>query len=874
MVNVKKILSAILAAIMVLSTTAVFSAADGDADANVPELSSIVLEGLGIMDDFSDSLITRKSFTYSAAKLIGFERSDSRTGTRFQDVPENDSAYAAIEFAVERGMINGYGEGAFRPNDFVSQDEAIKIVVSALGYGELAAATGGYPVGYYKTAQSLNLLSGIKASGGEALTCANAARLLYNALDARVLSMSSMIVDANGSYNTAPGKTVLSEYHYMYKYREIVTATQNAGGGRGFAKIGTETFCDANGLADGLFGYEVMAYVYDKDGERELRIIHKTGRNDELTVLSKDIEASTTLTSFAYYNASMALRRANVSPVADMIYNGELYNEFSPSDMMPTDGEVTLIDNDNDGEYDVIHVTQYSIVAVASVSRIDYKITNKYQYNGAVRTLEMDASDREKFLTVTKGGYEASFYDIKADDILLAEVSKSGNVISVEICDFSVTGTITDADINEKIVWIDGFDYDVAPGFFEARENGDLNTPELQWGMSAEFFFDSFDRVAYISVPGDEAASRVKRGYLYKISGGTGLAANAQFKMYTTEDKWEIFTVAKNLRVYYGADLLYRISDHSAIIGAVGEEKLIRYMLNGDGEIADVYLPLENPSGSALDDAVANNTFRAITGAKYWRSENANFDPDFFVTSNTDIFVVPLADALGVVDEDAFMLGSTNNFRQNQSAEVVLYDFDASNFVGAVVKLDPPNSSRDHISREPLFIIDKVSSVSASGEHLQRVYGLLNNIYVSYLTSKPNTFDGIKQGDIVQIHINLNGRIDYFGETGADSGGNQIDPVVHHAGDYAPNASTTTLHDYGGPPVKGDVLAVNGKSIKIRQSDTVKFFRLDQKAPVITVCDMKNKHVTKGSIGDVSLGDFVVIRLSLGIVQEIVVYKR
>ena len=48
---------------------------------------------------------------------------------KFPDVP-NDAWYAkAVEFVTERGLITGYEDGTFRPNDDISRAEVATILM-------------------------------------------------------------------------------------------------------------------------------------------------------------------------------------------------------------------------------------------------------------------------------------------------------------------------------------------------------------------------------------------------------------------------------------------------------------------------------------------------------------------------------------------------------------------------------------------------------------------------------------------------------------------------------------------------------------------------------------------------------------------------
>ncbi len=50
----------------------------------------------------------------------------------FSDVPGDHPAYAAVEYLRTKGILEGYGDGTFRPNEIVNRAAAVKVIVSSL----------------------------------------------------------------------------------------------------------------------------------------------------------------------------------------------------------------------------------------------------------------------------------------------------------------------------------------------------------------------------------------------------------------------------------------------------------------------------------------------------------------------------------------------------------------------------------------------------------------------------------------------------------------------------------------------------------------------------------------------------------------------
>jgi len=105
----------------------------------------------------SESTITRAEFATIVCRMLGYEEEANRHKGKslYTDVSENHWASGYIYVASELGVISGYGDGRFGPEDPVKYEQAIKMLVCALGYNskEIASDSGfnsdiPYPDGY------------------------------------------------------------------------------------------------------------------------------------------------------------------------------------------------------------------------------------------------------------------------------------------------------------------------------------------------------------------------------------------------------------------------------------------------------------------------------------------------------------------------------------------------------------------------------------------------------------------------------------------------------------------------------------------------------------------------------------------------------
>jgi len=86
----------------------------------------------------------------------------------FSDVPSSNPFYAYVESGRAAGLLNGYGDGTFRPNNKVTRGQVAKITVSAAGMQDASTGTSTFsdvPVGstfytYIETAYANGILDG------------------------------------------------------------------------------------------------------------------------------------------------------------------------------------------------------------------------------------------------------------------------------------------------------------------------------------------------------------------------------------------------------------------------------------------------------------------------------------------------------------------------------------------------------------------------------------------------------------------------------------------------------------------------------------------------------------------------------------------
>lgn len=190
----KKSLALVLALIMVLSSFSFVSAAPDFSDVAGTKYEEAVsrLELLNVLKGYPDGSfkpegsITRAEFAAVAVRVKGLAAvAEASKGlpSGFSDVPAGHWAAGYVGVAGSTGIVKGIGGGLFAPNAPVKYEEAVTMLVRALGYEQDALSKGGYPFGYLIVAKEIDLLDSVAGVMGMPATRGMVAMLTDNALE-------------------------------------------------------------------------------------------------------------------------------------------------------------------------------------------------------------------------------------------------------------------------------------------------------------------------------------------------------------------------------------------------------------------------------------------------------------------------------------------------------------------------------------------------------------------------------------------------------------------------------------------------------------------------------------------------------------------
>ena len=597
--NLKRALSMALASVMVLGLTVIGAGAASyedftDKDEIVHKDAVSMVTELGVLAGLPDGSfggsqnIDRASFARLVCVVLngGKEPVLGNLTTTFTDTQGN-WAEKYISFCVDRGIIAGRGNNTFGPSDNVTGSEAAKMLLVALGYNAEYEGIGGstWEITTNSLANLAGLYEGLETiNPSEPLTRDNAAQMIYNVLNANVVSYN-WTFNTNGNTVAVQDKsdeTLLENAFGVVIVEGVVTANEFASLGTNSSMDEGETRIVVTNHDDGQTNYTNGAQTFQvSTGEDVL------GRSVALyvqpsTTASSSASRATVLGNVVVSSDNTVVTDLSSDSIAEVAEDNDLslvettenvtgttytFNYDDPSsdsgasadkdavDAIVGQGvEKTLIDNDDDGVAEYVFVNRFDLGKVTRYST---------DGDGAIVVRTTTSSDEYEAADVV------GFDDVARNDYVLTAVM--GGKLYVEVPE-TVTGTLelyrTDSEDKVTRLTVDGTEYHVSN---KANVYSDLafDMADVDNSLDAEATF-CLDRNGYIVGMGD--VEETAYSYAFVLGGAAGNSIDADRVKVALPD---------------GTTANYDLDDSSRYceIDEVDVGSVYRYSINSDGEI-------------------------------------------------------------------------------------------------------------------------------------------------------------------------------------------------------------------------------------------------------------------------------------------------
>ncbi len=446
----KKVLSFVLVLAMILGSVSMAFADTAlikDVQGLDCEEAVNVLTGLGVVEGFEDGLyhpekgVTRAQMVKLIIAALALPVKEGTFTTNFTDVEPSAWYSAYVYYAFNLGIVEGKSATIFDPNGAVTYDQAVAMVMRALGYTE-TSLQGSYPTCFINKAVALEALDGL-TTGSAPANRADMAQLIYNVLEQTIGK-----VNDDNEWVASLGA---SGYDRMLT-RLGATATET------FVMVDKDMIEDEDTLVDlsEYLGAVVSLYVNEDDeivAVDEIKTTAITGNYDKT-------DSTITYGGYKLYGKT-AWTEATTSTGVLASYtefkNGDIATTaFTDAELTDSDVEYTINCTLKSGKIDKVYsVVAWFVDADAKVgSSVQDDIDDKELCGKEFALDDDDEIDLDSFIL---NGVD-SLADIEEDDIVFVYCDSEGKIARVDVCDEVLEGTLDEIKNSTKVIF-DGETY-------------------------------------------------------------------------------------------------------------------------------------------------------------------------------------------------------------------------------------------------------------------------------------------------------------------------------------------------------------------------------------------------------------------------------
>lgn len=739
------------------------------------EKEMITLKKLGVFsfDDISeidvDKKVTRAEFAdYFAKALNATQITDT---IYFSDVKTGYWASWSINALTQLGALNGGDDGNFNPEDFITVDQAYKIVLCAAGYREAAEAkTYGASAlsGYSYLANRLKINVDVKSA--DYLTVAESAQVIYNIMDTED-------VIALGNKSEVNDKTMFESYRNVYIEDGVLNAYYGGSINSDFVTDKTKVYInsqkynlDTDIVPEIYFGSDVeYTYIKDADGNKKIIYIENDeGVSDEITVTSEQIDKydknSYALTYFTDLENGKT-KKINIERTAQIIYNGA-----------PTEKRLSDITDDfiNDNRYGQIRFIKrdggYSLLVVTSYDDFmlnTYNEKSEIYYGKSESATQIDFTEYENVSVFDSSSNEIAL-PVNKDSVVAFAPSDKKEYIELVYFLNTISGKVEAIYKSDNKITIDGESYELSKQCSEIDNIMSLRGANVKATVNLE------GKIAYLSIQND---SDYTIGYIIKSAvQNETFETNPAIRLYlpdTVEIKDFEFadrvtidgesiksTDINELFAAFPGDVTVKKENYKLTVNI--PRQVIRFMLNDDGKLKkiDTYNVGENEDKN-------NSLTQTNDGSIQMRylSQNSRIGMDCILDpNNTKVIYVPEVDENNTVttggktfDEDIKLYSSIGKIVNDRDYYIESYKVNQTNYYQDIIVVKMPVAKYD----QPMVMYKEVrSELDENGVQNKYIVGFEKGVEVKYILEGDYgaALNNIEQGDIVLLTVDISGR--------------------------------------------------------------------------------------------------------------------
>lgn len=591
-----------------------------------------------------ENLMTRATAVSLIVQVFNGEVTNGKTTSApvFLDVDESNQYFDTIQTAYALGYITGVGDSRFRPNDYVTRVDFLLMTLRAMGYDTSMYAEPIYYIqAVIKHGKKLDLEE--NTSSGEYydfLKRGDAYIIMANAI---TKPQAEIIYSAAGGY-TAVGRERESLLESMYKmtlHEGIVQENKKTSlidekkvaNDTTKAVVGGKTFDDSENMLKDSLGKQVTVGTYE-DNPNKIVVFWESPENSEIVIDASDLdctESDIRSNVIKAYDSSDKSRRYTLSEKYDVVYNGVVQLSYKPSDLIIENGDITLLDNNDDKRFDVVFVNEYTVHRLMSVFVQDERLALT-DSEGQRFTFDEENVTYYNYL-----GNAEKLKRLKANQVVKLYTSADGDVVRIVECK-KLENRVIEATSGDNFT-LSGVEYEFAyekdniPGMFSL-------------GDTVTVFLDDSDRILWMTKAEEVLGQDWIIGFFQGHKQESGFDEPLYSRVFTQYNKWEVYPYAKKVKLD-GVSVSVKELKDILMKNANGFYTLnfMCFKLNSNNEIAelDSLNRTEHEEDTSMNYSVENRVGREMyskASGSFW----LNHTQTAKIENKSPVFVLPVKD--------------------------------------------------------------------------------------------------------------------------------------------------------------------------------------------------------------------------------------
>lgn len=744
--------------------------------------------------------VKRGEFAEMIMNLLGgSDISADASEVSYSDVTAQTEHADAISYVSSYKIMEAAEKDKFYPNESITYMQALKAVVNALGYSEAASARGGDQKGYLNIAQSIGLLKYSMGNLNAPLSFERAVMLLCLAAETEVCEPSD-VSSESVTYTRSKNRLLINVYHDIYSENGIMTdngrtmVNKRKTAAAEAVVIGGKILHGATNRERALIGRNITYYYREKTGVPKLLYAYvNPNKNDIVTLKAEQImpESSDFSKQCVVARVNGKSEKYNIDIYANLLYNGIFDDTFTKNSFNITEGSITLIDADKDGDYELVCVDEYVDIVVEN-HIVNDRISSAYSvpdfssvsYKDCDTVIFEDENGSEIEPKEVLSKDVLSIYKSKDNKMMRAVQSRNKKTISVD--------SIGESD-NTLVVSYEDESYKLSGNYISLMRNRPDLYSRPEAGSMYEVQLNFENKIVMMK----QTYGQKQYAYLLAVSKkGTGVRSDdVQLKLHLETDDTVVVTAAKKITINReknkSPEDLFTNSD--LFVSGKFVPQLVSVVLKGQGTLAaietdnnansDFFLLDPNGDGAIEDDEISkisenidNYSVRYrpgkfsldyysgdnTSGARYKGIDFISVNGGVCITQDTKIFLVlhnkgnlqtADSDEVKVIPYSQYAGGWLGN------SAIKVYDTDITWAAGAAVVTETYS-----YTWTMLFVNDTSYVTDAYGETKQRVSGYFGSYgYYTFheyeadvlkkavLKRYPGSDGAIKKGDVIMV---------------------------------------------------------------------------------------------------------------------------